>query len=83
MYVLHDKQFRWLMYIAGDTPESTRDAALRHCVFPCGLLRGALGALGVNAVVRADIPPSAQLPTQQLPYCTWRRCLRGAAWGCV
>ena len=78
VYVLHDHSFRWLQYVAGDSAASTRDAALRHCVFPCGLLRGALGALGVRAVVRADIPSA-----DKLPYCAWRLRIAALAWCCA
>ena len=59
---MHDHAFRWLKYVAAETEEATKDAALGHCVFPCGVLRGALGALGVTAVVRADIPAAESLP---------------------
>lgn len=67
VYVLHDTNFRWLAHVAGETPKQSREQAVKYCVFPCGLLRGALAALGVNGVVRAEFPPG-----KDFPHCAFR-----------
>ncbi|KAG2489042.1 hypothetical protein HYH03_012480 [Edaphochlamys debaryana] len=75
VYVLQDNGFRWLQRLAGPPPpgagagadpgreEAARQLALRYLHLPCGLVRGALGHLGVACTVEAD--------PKQLPSCTF------------
>jgi hypothetical protein len=59
IYVLHDANFRWLQRLAplsGDTEQAALlDSARVYTSFACGILRGALWNLGLNASVKADL----------------------------
>ena len=67
-YVLHDDSFEWVRRLsacangrpAGDGSVDVTDDAMRFLAFACGLIRGALGALGLVVVVT---PKIAALPT--------------------
>ena len=64
VYVLTDNRFRWLQRLAGVPSSPELEAVVQRSLhFPCGLLRGALAALGVVAVVTAE--PGA------LPACSF------------
>ena len=66
VYVLTDNRFRWLSRLTGAAAGPATDAVVaRTLYFPCGLIRGALAALGVPAVVTAE--PGT------LPACALRR----------
>mmetsp|Transcript_29077 Transcript_29077/g.62249 ORF Transcript_29077/g.62249 Transcript_29077/m.62249 type:complete len:310 (-) Transcript_29077:310-1239(-) len=54
VFVLKDQELKWLKRLPPDE-ESARVGAIRILAFPCGLIRGALGCLGLNgAVVSCD-----------------------------
>eukprot|EP00937_MAST-01D_sp_MAST-1D-sp2_P004602 g4602.t1 len=55
VYVLQDYSFHWLERFSAHDEESTKAAALKYLIMPCGIIRGVLANLGVNAVVTADI----------------------------
>lgn len=63
MYVLQDRAFKWLARHSAATDEDTRELARRALFFPCGLIRGALIGLGVEAVVQAELGDT-------FPHCT-------------
>jgi hypothetical protein len=46
-YVVQDTQFKWLRH--------RQDDSHAHLAFPCGILRGLLGALGFPCVVTAEV----------------------------
>ncbi|KAL0488800.1 trafficking protein particle complex subunit TRAPPC6B [Acrasis kona] len=54
-YVLHDSKFTYLTRLSLSTPEETANAAKNHVVFSCGIIRGCLSSLGVEAFVTAEI----------------------------
>lgn len=60
VYVLHDNKFRWLQQISPEISQSggatVPPLATRYVVFPCGLIRGALAALGVQCTVTSEVP---------------------------
>jgi hypothetical protein len=66
VYVLHDYTFRWTQRFypvhANDTPSSPSflESIKLYVSFPCGVIRGALANLGLNATVKADL---TKLPT--------------------
>ena len=54
MYVLHHSSHSPLLTLS--SPEGDTDtAALAHLLFPCGLIKGFLGAFGVDASVDARV----------------------------
>ena len=55
VYVLQDYKFRWLRRFSAATDEATKREALKYLIMPCGIIRGALANLGVNAIITADI----------------------------
>eukprot|EP00013_Stygamoeba_regulata_P006853 CAMPEP_0177632156 /NCGR_PEP_ID=MMETSP0447-20121125/2138_1 /TAXON_ID=0 /ORGANISM="Stygamoeba regulata, Strain BSH-02190019" /LENGTH=182 /DNA_ID=CAMNT_0019133699 /DNA_START=26 /DNA_END=571 /DNA_ORIENTATION=- len=57
VFVLQDKQFRWLAHISGkrDAIQETTEWAASYVYFPCGMIRGALFNLGMNCVVHPEI----------------------------
>eukprot|EP01104_Vermistella_antarctica_P006584 TRINITY_DN17294_c0_g1_i1.p1 TRINITY_DN17294_c0_g1~~TRINITY_DN17294_c0_g1_i1.p1 ORF type:complete len:168 (-),score=44.49 TRINITY_DN17294_c0_g1_i1:183-686(-) len=55
VFVLHDNEFRLLANFSPNQGQAIRDRALNYVMFPCGLIRGALASLGVQAKVHADI----------------------------
>ena len=55
VYVLHDGGFRWARSLSGDPGDDSRALALKYFLVPCGLLRGALAAWGLDAVINVDI----------------------------
>tara|TARA_B110000208_G_C11490794_1_gene329485 strand:+ start:134 stop:583 length:450 start_codon:yes stop_codon:yes gene_type:complete len=57
-YVLHDDSFEWVRRLSGE------DGGERFLTFACGLVRGALGALGLTVVVTPTITT--------LPTCTFQ-----------
>ena len=50
IYVLTDSFFRWTRRMASDTADHKK----YHLAFPCGLIRGALAQLGVQATVTVE-----------------------------
>merc|ERR1712039_5185 len=73
-YIIHDAHFRWLERFSpppasGDADQKCDDlngysaqlekAAHLHLALPCGLIRGALRALGVESTVTPDFSVSA------------------------
>ncbi|KAJ3014707.1 Trafficking protein particle complex subunit 33 [Thoreauomyces humboldtii] len=65
VYVLTDNNFRWFSRMSGDgaNAEISRQA-YAHLAFPCGLIRGALGNLGVSTVVIGEV--------STVPQCTFQ-----------
>ncbi|KAI8920868.1 transport protein particle complex subunit [Powellomyces hirtus] len=65
VYVLTDNNFRWFSRMSGDGAgaEISRQA-FAHLAFPCGLIRGALGNLGVTTVVIGEV--------STIPQCTFQ-----------
>jgi hypothetical protein len=70
VFVLQDFNFRWVRFIsartapagdAGAAAAAAAQAALQHIVFPCGMIRGALAAYDVDAVVNADLSASPRV----------------------
>mmetsp|Transcript_7812 Transcript_7812/g.6979 ORF Transcript_7812/g.6979 Transcript_7812/m.6979 type:complete len:175 (+) Transcript_7812:24-548(+) len=53
VFVLSDFKFKWLERYSSDDIAS-KQAAVKMLHFPCGLIRGALNNLGLNAVVNAE-----------------------------
>lgn len=53
VYVLQDNSFRFLKQLSNSS--QYLDLAPKYVVFSCGLLRGSLANLGINAIVTADI----------------------------
>ncbi|KAG5673759.1 hypothetical protein PVAND_003779 [Polypedilum vanderplanki] len=53
IYVLQDNTFRFLKQISNSS--QYLDIAPAHVVFTCGLIRGTLANLGINAIVTAEI----------------------------
>jgi hypothetical protein len=53
VFVLKDNEFSWLKRLPPDD-ELARIAAIKLLAFPCGLVRGALGNLGIPSVVSCD-----------------------------
>ena len=62
VFVLSDSKFKWLERYASDDISSKQEA-VRMLNFPCGIIRGALGNLGLNVVVNAEF--------NILPGCTF------------
>lgn len=62
VYLLIDLAFRWTQYMSPPLPttsEESRPDLLKYLIFPCGLIRGALTAFGLDCAVHVDI---ANLP---------------------
>jgi hypothetical protein len=59
-YVLHDSKFFYITRLSSSSSEETVLAAKNHVVFSCGVIRGSLSSLGVEAFVTAEI---AALPS--------------------
>lgn len=55
VFVLQDFNFRWVRYISAAPGEDTKVQTLKYVLFPCGLVRGALAAFGLDCAVNADI----------------------------
>merc|ERR1711982_43314 len=83
-YIIQDNEFRWLQPLGtlgapgagGDGVErevALSEAAKLHLALPCGAIRGALQAIGVECQVTAQAPASA------LPACTFTVTLRSNA----
>jgi len=53
VFVLKDLKFRWLTRFVS-TSEASRTKAIKILAFPCGLIRGALKCLGIDASVSCD-----------------------------
>ena len=58
-FVLRDTQFRWMgrlgQNLVGQAPRlGGNELAADYLVLPCGIIRGALAALGLDAAVSAD-----------------------------
>merc|ERR1719221_2520218 len=55
-YIIQDRAFRWMERLtAGGGESEVHDAALLHLAFPCGIIRGALDALGVPCTVTSQV----------------------------
>lgn len=63
--MLHDANLSWIAPFAADIalPDTAKMAVL-YLAFPCGLLRGALASLGIQASVTAEIPAFNQCSFQ-------------------
>jgi len=59
VFVLKDLKFRWLGRFVTSS-EASRTAAIKLLAFPCGLIRGALSNLGVEATVSCDFLSDGQ-----------------------
>ena len=59
VFVLQDHAFRWAKFVSGGPGQDSRALALKYLLVPCGLLRGALAAWGLEAAVNVDV---SQLP---------------------
>lgn len=70
MYVLQDSNFQWLRYTCAAAGLDTTQLAVKFVVFPCGLLRGALSAMGIESVVNAEISAT-------MPQCTFTIKVKG------
>ena len=55
VFVLQDYAFRWLRHASPPAGDDAPPALLRHTLFPAGLVRGALAALGLDVAVNVDI----------------------------
>lgn len=64
VYVLQDFEFKWLVHTSGATEAETREMAHKALIFPCGLIRGVLVALGIECAVGAELGA-------KLPHCTF------------
>mmetsp|Transcript_114821 Transcript_114821/g.245121 ORF Transcript_114821/g.245121 Transcript_114821/m.245121 type:complete len:185 (+) Transcript_114821:80-634(+) len=75
-YIVQDSCFRWLEQFApppGGGPDAElRELALLHLALPCGIIRGALFAMGVPCSVTVEVVES------QLPACTFTVTLANA-----
>ncbi|KAK6362017.1 Trafficking protein particle complex subunit 33 [Orbilia blumenaviensis] len=56
VYVLSDAYFRPLLRMSASSGVPTASKAAPFLQFPCGIIRGALSAMGVNAQVSAENP---------------------------
>ncbi|KAF0975820.1 hypothetical protein FDP41_005147 [Naegleria fowleri] len=54
-YVLNDNRFLFLTRFATSNPDETNNAAKDYVVYACGVVRGALTVLGIDAFVTAEI----------------------------
>jgi hypothetical protein len=61
VFVLQDFNYRWVRFVSAGAGEDSRALALKYLVFPCGLIRGALAALDVDAAVNADVSASPRV----------------------
>ncbi|KAJ3298227.1 Trafficking protein particle complex subunit 6B [Rhizoclosmatium sp. JEL0117] len=64
IYVLTDNNFRWFSRMSANSATETAQLAFPHAAFPCGLIRGALSALGVASVVIAEVSNTPQCTFQ-------------------
>lgn len=68
-YIIQDTCFRWLEHFSpppdGQANTELHETALLHLAFPCGIIRGALLAIGVECSVLAEISVST------LPACSF------------
>lgn len=61
MFVLHDYHFHWLSHLSSPSASAFAESTHLYTMFPAGLLRGMLAALGMKATVRTD--------TAEFPKC--------------
>jgi hypothetical protein len=59
-YVLTDDSFVFLTRMSTSTPFETLNLMKPYLAFPCGLIRGALSNLGIEAFVTAQIEPDEE-----------------------
>ncbi|KAL8873921.1 MAG: hypothetical protein Q9174_000668 [Haloplaca sp. 1 TL-2023] len=64
VYVLTDNTFRPLSRMSMSTPAEAISSAQTFLWFPCGVIRGALASMGINATVQAE--------TSELPAATFQ-----------
>ncbi len=55
VYVLEDSKFRLVAKLSSGPKEVLNAECMKYLVLPCGIIRGALHNLGLNATVKADI----------------------------
>ena len=55
VFVLQDFSFRLTRFISAGPAEDGKALVLKYMLLPCGLLRGALAAFGIDAAVNLDI----------------------------
>lgn len=74
VFVLQDNRFRWLSRLIPDAtapkPPQMLELANDYLHFPCGVIKGALGNLGVNCTVTAD--------ATNLPMCSFTIRMKSA-----
>lgn len=54
-FVLQDFNFRPVRHLSSGPSEDTKQQALKYVIGPCGLIRGALDAMGLQCSVNADV----------------------------
>ncbi len=54
VFVLKDNNFAWALPFVGEESEEALEWVERTLWFPCGVLRGVLGALGVACAVSSE-----------------------------
>jgi trafficking protein particle complex subunit 6 len=54
-FVLQDFNFRPVRHLSAGQGEDTKAASLKYVVLPCGMVRGAMAALGLECSVNADV----------------------------
>lgn len=70
VFVLVDNSFAWVRNHSSPEGGDTRSVVLRHLAFPCGMIRGALAAFGIDCVVTVEVntPPQCARPPSS-PHC--------------
>lgn len=63
-YLLVDANFRPLRYLAAEDDDTAKSLHLRFMMLPCGLVRGALAALDMDASVNVDVTGSPKVVFQ-------------------
>jgi len=63
-YLLVDNNFRPLRYLAAEDDDTAKSLHLRFMMLPCGLVRGALAALDMDASVNVDVTGSPKVVFQ-------------------
>lgn len=53
--MLQDNKFRWLAHVSTADAESAKVLSEKYLIFPCGIIRGMLSVVGINATVSAEI----------------------------
>mmetsp|Transcript_47479 Transcript_47479/g.148510 ORF Transcript_47479/g.148510 Transcript_47479/m.148510 type:complete len:86 (-) Transcript_47479:682-939(-) len=59
VFELQDHRFRALLRVSAGSQVNLSEAAKKYLILPCGMIRGSLSALGLEATVKAE---SSSLP---------------------